>query len=184
MNLWFRLLGVTAKRPWKHATKTHGLDVTRTKMRVWLTDLDFNRHVTNSRYFSMADIARTDFTFKIGAHKVAWKHKAMPIVGDTWGKFRKELKLFQRFEIQTQLIGWDEKWFFIQHQFIRKERVVGVVVVRGVFRSSKGLVSPNHFFEELNVDNEPPKMTPWLEKWSQSCDVMSEDIRSKENQAC
>lgn len=181
MNLWFRLIGLTAKQPWKQAKRVAGTDVIVTKMRVWLTDLDINRHVTNSRYFAMADIARTDFTFKTGAHKVAWKHKAMPIVGDTWGKFRKELKLFQKFEVHTKLIGWDEKWFFMQHQYKRNGRVVGMVVVRGLFRSGKGHVAPSAFFHALKMDDSPPAMEPWLEQWSKSCDHLSQNIRENEN---
>jgi acyl-CoA thioesterase FadM len=74
-------------------------------MRVWPFDLDINRHVTNGRYFSMADIARMDFLFRSGGYKVALEHKALPIVGDNWGKFRKELKLFQKFEIHTRMLG-------------------------------------------------------------------------------
>ena len=149
-------------------------------MRVWPTDLDLNRHVTNGRYFSMGDIARTDFTFKTGAHKVAWQHKAMPVVGDTWGKFRKELKLFQSFEIHTKLIAWDDKWFFIQHQFVRKGRLFGMVVVRGLFRTRKNNVPPGEFFKEMAVDSSSPEWNEWLAQWSQSCDVLSQEIRASE----
>ena len=58
MNLWFRLTRLLLSRPWRRVAGPDATIVT--TMRVWPLDLDINRHVTNGRYFSMADIARTD----------------------------------------------------------------------------------------------------------------------------
>ncbi len=180
MNLWFRLIGLLFSRPWrsKVTNKDH---VAVIKLRVWPTDLDLNRHVTNGRYFAFGDIARIDFALKTGTHKVAWKHKATAVVGDTWGKFRKELKLFEVFEIHTKIVGWDEKWFYFKHHFVRNERIVGVVVVRGLFKTRSYTVPPQEFFRELGFDDTPPEKGEWLECWSKSCDLMSEEIREFEN---
>ncbi len=85
MNLWFRLLHMLLRRPWRKPV--HGLATTVVRMRVWPLDLDLNRHVTNGRYFTLADVARMDFVLRTGAFRVALRHKAMPIVGDTWASF-------------------------------------------------------------------------------------------------
>ena len=58
---------------------------------------------------------------------VARQQKAYPVVGDALAKFRRDLKLFQSFEIHTRLIGWDHKWGFLEHRFVRNS---------GVFRSA------------------------------------------------
>jgi hypothetical protein len=63
--------------------------------------------------------------------------KAVPIVGDAWGKFRRELKLFETFEIHTRMLGWDDKWSFLEHRFVKDGRTAGVVVMRGVFRAAE-----------------------------------------------
>lgn len=84
MNLWFRLLLMLLRRPWRKPVG--GLDTTVVKMRVWPLDLDFNRHVTNGRYFTMADVGRMDYVLRSGAYKVALRHKAFPVVGDVWGE--------------------------------------------------------------------------------------------------
>jgi len=146
MNLWFRLLLMLLRRPWRKPVG--GLDTTVVKMRVWPLDLDFNRHVTNGRYFTMADVGRMDYVLRSGAYKVALRHKAFPVVGDVWGKFRRELRLFEAFEIHSRMLGWDDKWVFVEHRFMRKERVIGVVMMRGLFRSAKGLADPQEFIAE------------------------------------
>lgn len=178
MNLWFRLLLMLSRRPWRKPV--HPFETTRIRMRVWPFDLDLNRHVTNGRYFTLADIGRMDYVLRTGAFRVALRHRAVPIVGDTWGKFRRELRLFESFEIHTRMLGWDDKWSFVEHRFVRKERVVGVVVMRGLFRSSEGTVSPRELVREMGIDATPPQMPQWLTAWSESCDEMSRGLRDEE----
>ncbi|PIQ42090.1 MAG: thioesterase [Thalassolituus sp. CG17_big_fil_post_rev_8_21_14_2_50_53_8] len=178
MNLWFRLLLILLRRPWRKPVG--GLDTTVVKMRVWPLDLDFNRHVTNGRYFTMADVGRMDYVLRSGAYKVALRHKAFPVVGDVWGKFRRELRLFEAFEIHSRMLGWDDKWVFVEHRFMRKERVIGVVIMRGLFRSAKGLVDPQEFIAEMNLAPQSPPLPDWLSAWSESCDGMSSQLRDEE----
>ncbi|MDP3848275.1 MAG: thioesterase family protein [Pseudomonas sp.] len=178
MNLWFRLLLMLLRRPWRKPMD--GLATTVIRMRVWPLDLDFNRHVTNGRYFTLADVGRMDYVLKTGAFRVALRHKAIPIVGDTWGKFRRELKLFEAFEIHTRMLGWDAKWSFVEHRFVSQGRVVGTVVIRGLFRSAKGTLAPSEFARALGLDEQSPVMPQWLTEWAQSCDNLSLQLRAEE----
>lgn len=181
MNLWFRLILMLFRRPWRKPVD--GLATTVIRLRVWPLDLDLNRHVTNGRYFTLADIGRMDFVLRSGAFRVALRNKAVPIVGDTWGKFRRELKLFESFEIHTRILGWDDKWSFMEHRFVSKGRVIGVVIMRGLFRSAKGTVAPVEFVRELGLAEQSPEMSMWLTAWSQSCDDMSRQLRGEEASA-
>lgn len=178
MNLWFRLLLMLFRRPWRKPVDALGTTVVR--MRVWPLDLDFNRHVTNGRYFTLADVGRMDFVLRSGAFRVALRLKALPIVGDTWGKFRRELKIFQTFEIHTRMLGWDEKWVFMEHRFLREGRVIGVVVMRGLFRSNKGPVPPLELVREIGTTQPSSELPAWLTAWSNSCDQMSLQLRREE----
>jgi acyl-CoA thioesterase FadM len=178
MNLWFRLLLMLFRRPWRRPVDA--LATTVIRMRVWPLDLDLNRHVTNGRYFTLADIGRMDFVLRSGAYRVALRNRAVPIVGDTWGKFRRELKVFESFEIHTRMLGWDEKWSFMEHRFVSKGRVIGVVIMRGLFRAAKGTVAPAEIVRELGLAEQSPEMSTWLTTWSQSCDDMSRQLRGEE----
>jgi hypothetical protein len=76
MNLWFRLFWMLLKRPWRKAADPFSTTVIR--MRVWPLDLDLNRHVTNGRYFTMADIGRMDYVLKTGAFRTACASRPCP----------------------------------------------------------------------------------------------------------
>ena len=180
MNLWFRLLLMLSRRPWR--IPVPGLATPVVHLRVWPLDLDFNRHVTNGRYFTLADVGRMDYVLRSGAFRVALRHRALPIVGDVWGKFRRELKLFERFEIHTRMLGWDDKWSFVEHRFVKDQRVIGVVVMRGLFRGPKGTVAPGEFARELELDEQSPPLPHWLCEWAASCDGLSTCLREAEQQ--
>ena len=115
------------------------LATTRVTLRVWPNDLDLNLHVNNGRYLALADISRMHWFASTGVLAIARQNKVFPIVGDVIAKFRRDLKVFETFEIHTRLMGWDHKWGFLEHRFVRNQRVIGVVAIRGVFNGATGL---------------------------------------------
>ena len=118
------------------------LATTRITLRVWPNDLDLNFHVNNGRYLALADIGRMHWFVSTGVLAIARQEKMFPVVGDAIAKFRRDLKVFESFEIHTRLMGWNHKWGFLEHRFVRNHRVIGVVAIRGIFNGPKGTLDP------------------------------------------
>ena len=55
MNLWLRLIKVVLRALF--ARRIGILDTSRITLRVWPNDLDFNGHVNNGRFLTLADHA-------------------------------------------------------------------------------------------------------------------------------
>jgi acyl-CoA thioesterase FadM len=144
---WLRLIRVGSSLIGQ--SKVDLLATTRVSLRAWPNDLDYNLHVNNGRYLALADIGRMHWFVSTGVLRVARQQKAIPVIGDAIAKFRHDLKVFQTFEIHTRLLGWDRKWGFIEHRFVRMDRVIGVVAVRGVFKGPGGSVDPEVFLAGL-----------------------------------
>lgn len=181
MNLWWRLLCMLLTaftRP-----RVTPLETSRLRMTVLPNDLDFNGHINNGRYFTLADVGRMDFVLRSGAAKVAWARRALPIVGDAMAKFRRDLKLFERYDMHTRLLGWDDKWTFLEHRFVRHGRVLGIVVIRGLFRAPEGPLKPQLFAEALGISPVSPPLPEWVLAWNRSCDALSQTIRLEEQAA-
>jgi acyl-CoA thioesterase FadM len=156
------------------------LSTTRVNLRVWPNDLDVNLHVNNGRYLALADIGRLDWFVRTGALGVARKQQAFPVVGDAIAKFRRDLKAFQSFEIHTRLLGWDEKWGFIEHRFVRNDRVIGVVAIRGVFKGPGGPLDPGILLTGLGAAAPSPTLPEWTRCFQQSSELLSEALREEE----
>jgi acyl-CoA thioesterase FadM len=175
---WLRLIrmgfGLVA------ASRVDLLATTRVSLRVWPNDLDINFHVNNGRYLALADIGRIHWFAVTGALAVARRQKAFPVVGDAIAKFRRDLKAFQTFEIHTRLIGWDPKWGFIEHRFVRDQRVIGVVAVRGIFKGPDGPIDPRILLQELAHAAPSPALPEWTNHFQHSAESLSELLREEE----
>ena len=178
MNLWFRLIWMLLTVRWR--ARAGLFDTTSLPMRVLPTDLDFNGHINNGRYFTLADLGRMDFLLRTGTARIVLARRAAPIVGDAMAKFRKDLKPFQRYTIQTRLLGWDAKWIFMEHRFVRGGRCAGVVAMRGLLKTSAGPIAPSELVAALGLDIPSPALPDWLSAWHASCDSMTGALRAEE----
>jgi acyl-CoA thioesterase FadM len=175
---WLRLIRVVTGlvgRP-----KVDLLATTRVRLRVWPNDLDFNLHVNNGRYLTLADLGRIHWFARTGILGVARHHKAHPVVGDAMARFRRDLRAFQSFEIHTRLIGWDHKWGFLEHRFVRGGRVLGVVAVRGLFKGPGGPVEPGALFGGTAQAITSPQLPDWASRFDESSELLSEMLREEE----
>jgi acyl-CoA thioesterase FadM len=177
MSPWLRLLRVVLLRDRR---RVDVLATTRVRLRVWPNDLDFNRHVNNGRYLSLADLGRIDWFLRTGLLQLALRQGAFPVVGDAIAKFRRDLRVFQSFEICSRIVGWDERWGFLEHRFLRGGRVVAVVAVRGMFRGANGPVPPSAFLVALGAPRESPPLPEWLRSWSGASEGLSAVLRAEE----
>jgi acyl-CoA thioesterase FadM len=147
----FRTLLIFLKKPFLKRSSLK--DVTEIQMRVLPTDLDLLWHVNNGVYLSLMDFGRWDMVFRNGIFDLTRKKGWYAVVAGESIKFRKALKLFDKFSLQTQTVGYDEKYFFIQQKFIFKGEVYAVGMVRVRFLSQKGgSVSTAELLKELHVD--------------------------------
>jgi acyl-CoA thioesterase FadM len=183
MNLWFRLIWMLLTVRLRGPLKLSDTAVLR--LRVLPNDLDFNGHVNNGRYFTLADLGRLDFSIRTGLMSVAIANRAIPLLGDAMARFRKDLRPFQRFDLETRLLGGDDKWGFFEHRFVRGGRVVGVVVTRGQFRTAQGPLTRSTLLTGLGLaqDTPSPPLPSWVLAWHRGCEDLGAALREEEQRA-
>jgi acyl-CoA thioesterase FadM len=156
MNLIFRLLWLfisASKR------KRIGLtDESELILRVLPTDLDINMHLTNARYLSMMDLGRTELIIQTGMLRKVFARRWLPVVAVANLKFIKQINPFQRFKLITRVIGWDEKWFYIEQRFEANEKLAAVGVIKGLFRSKSGNVSTDEMLRLAGYAGDAPEL--------------------------
>jgi acyl-CoA thioesterase FadM len=175
---WLRLFGVGLSLIGK--SKVDLLATTRVRLRVWPNDLDYNLHVNNGRYLALAQISGAHWFVRTGSLGIARQHKAFPVIGDAFAKFRHDLKVFQTFEIHTRVIGWDSKWVFFEHRFVRKDRVIGVVAGHAVLKAQSGPIDLQIVSAELGHSAPSPELPEWAKRFDQGAELLSERIRDEE----
>lgn len=161
--------------------RAQALDTTRVHSRVMPNDLDLNRHVNNGRVFTFADLGRMDWFYRTGCLRAALKHGWMPVIGDATGRFIRQMKVFERFSIDTRLLGWTDKWAFLEHRIYAHDgRLAGIVVIRGMFWSARGgAVPPAQLMAASGQGDslQSPELPLWVRTWAQGMDQLSAEAR-------
>ena len=117
MNLWLRLLWVfltTLFRPRLEAP----LGVSVVPMIVLPNDLDVNFHMNNGRYLTLMDLGRFDLFARGGLLKAIRGAGWTPILSAAKIRFRRELRVWRRFRIESRVVFWEHTTFVMEHRMI------------------------------------------------------------------
>jgi acyl-CoA thioesterase FadM len=165
MNLFLRLLLLFVT--YRFRPRCEPLGPSRKRFLVWPPDLDVLFHVNNGVYLSMLDVARVDMILRSGLATPLRKHGIYPVVAAETIRFRRSLQLFQSFDIETRVIGWDEKAFILQHHFLRRGELVAEAIVRSRFlRRKGGTVSTSELLQLIGRADPSPALPEWIDAWN------------------
>jgi len=163
MNLWLRLI-----RVWLAALRGPSLapdDESVIRVRVWPHDLDLWGHVNDGRYLTLSDLGRLDLALRIGLFQAVRRQRWTMPMGGAALSFRRPLRLFHTCDIHTRIVGWDDKWGYIESRFVREGRTVATVVAKVVVRGPDGTVTPRRLLEVLGIDREPLPVPEHVRRW-------------------
>jgi acyl-CoA thioesterase FadM len=136
MHMLFRFIILFLKKRW--LPKSEFDETTEISMRVLPTDLDFLWHVNNGVYFSFMDFGRMDMIYRNGVFQLSQREGWYGVVAGETIKFKRSLKLFDKFTIQTKVLGHDERYFFISQKFMCQGQLMASGLVKIRFLSKKG----------------------------------------------
>lgn len=133
--------------------------------RVWPHDVDNNLHLNNSRYLAMMDLGRMDLIVRCGVGRQMAIRKWAVILASTTIRFRRGLKPFQRFELVTRFVGWDEKWIYLEQQFRRDGELMAGALAKGLFQAPEGNVPTREVLRSVNFRRRAPVLPRAVRQW-------------------
>jgi hypothetical protein len=98
-----------------------------------LLETDYNLHKSNSTYFSDLDISRTACATKLLAPGLGFVSRDLEthpdptkrkfgrlrvILGSVFTNFGREIPPYVKYEVQTRLLSWDQKWIYLVSYFV------------------------------------------------------------------
>lgn len=117
MNLWFRLIGYLMTLAWRPRLTPPG-DVSRLRFRVLPNDLDTSLHMNNGRYLAIMDLGRLDIMASAGLLRAVLAQGWTPVASSVLIRFRRELRLFQRYTLETRLVAWNDTAVVMEQLFV------------------------------------------------------------------
>ena len=169
MNLYLRLLRILFRQFWT-AKMASPLERRLLFFRTWLHDCDFNLHMTNSRYLALMDLCRMDLMMAMGMTKHIMKHKWKFVVNAQEITYIKEIPPLARFRISTQILAWDEKYFYVEHRVSSKGKLHAIAHIRIAALGKKGVMNMQEIFDVCGLEVKQPEPVEAVEIWKQLLD--------------
>lgn len=169
MNLWLRLL-VYVLTAWRRPRLELPDGVSRLTFRVWPHDLDTSLHLNNGRYLTLMDLGRLDVMVSGGLWRAVLRHKWTPVATAIKIRYRRELRLFERFEIASRIVAWDATTVVMEQRFLFKGGTRdGQLAAHALFkgglydRAQSQFVPIGRLMEEVGVLAQSPPLSPDVE---------------------
>lgn len=116
MSYLLRTLGMFARRPWHRKAKVQDHFHSRFHVLPW--DCDLNLHLTNSQYPLWLDLARTEFFLAIGTGPLFVRYGWRSVLASQTLTFVREIKPFSTVDLESRVLHWDRKYFYMEHRFL------------------------------------------------------------------
>lgn len=168
MNVWWRTLLtiMRAKVMLRRRGPIAPRSVGRIKLRTLPTDIDLLMHMNNGRYASLFDLGRFDLLIRTGIWDAMAERDWYAVVAHETVTFRKSLQLWQRFTVESRLIGHDDKAVYQMHRAVVDGEVYCEMIVRARFlRKAGGVVNTEELFEALGRPDDLPPLPDWIQTW-------------------
>ncbi len=166
MNLWLRLLACLLAARFKPALSMPS-SLSKLGFKVWPHDLDLSAHMNNGRYLTLMDIGRLDIMVRSGLWRAVLANKWVPIASTITIRYRRELRLFQKFRLETRLLCWDEIQVVMEQSFVidggpRDGQLAAHALFKGGLydRQSKSFVQVAELMRSIGVAAESPEPAP------------------------
>jgi acyl-CoA thioesterase FadM len=126
-------------------------------------------HMNNGIFLTLLDLGRYDLSLRSGIWQKWKKLGWYPVVVSENITFRKSLRLWQKFDLETKVIGWTDEAFYFEQRFVVGEEIYARAVVRIRFlKRSRGILSPLEVLEATPWHGKVPVLPEWVVNWSKA----------------
>lgn len=149
--------------------------------RVMFTDLDLYLHMNNARYSRSAEYGRLFFALTNGIDVVVKEMGATVVLTAITIRFRRELRLFQKYKLKTRPVYWTNSDVYFEHRFetgpnsfvncimYAQMRFVNVTVPDVIKRICNG--------KEVTSPDPPKDLLKWIEYVNSSSESLKSETK-------
>lgn len=136
----------------------------------WPWDLDIWLELNNGRTFTIYDLGRSMLTVRSGLLPVMKANQWGVAVAGSTIRYRRRIRAFERFEMHSRLLGWDDKFFYVEQSIWKTNgECASHAVLRTAFTCAKGIVAPNDIIPKWKCEELiSPELPGWVQTWCEA----------------
>lgn len=163
MYPYFRL--ALAVRQARRAPRLTVLDPHISQHRIWPWDLDPWMELNNGRTLTLFDLGRIPMSIRMGFEGAARAHGWGITVAGNSTRYRRRVTVFTVLTQQCRVIGWDDRFSYVEQSFWRGDDCTAQMLLRSAFTSRAGIVPPATVLRALGQDPVSPPLPDWAAAW-------------------
>lgn len=173
--IWRTLLVMwRARRRLRREGRIAPTEISRVRLRTLPTDIDVLRHMNNGRYLSLFDLGRWDLLARTGMAEAMKRNGWYGVVSAETITFRKSLELWQRFEVESRLLGHDDKAIYLEHRAVVDGEIYARAIIRSrMLKRSGGTLSHDELFAAVGRPEGLPEVEQWMHDWADASSLPS-----------
>lgn len=163
-----------AKELWTHrAAPPLGLFETHvSRHRVWPWDLDPWMELNNGRTLTLYDLGRVPMAMRMGLGPLMRARGWGLTVAGNSTRYRRRVTVFSQVEMRTRLLGWDERFLYMEQSMWRLGECTSHILIRSAIvqtgQGRAGIVPPAEFAAAAGVAPESPPLPGWVRAWAEA----------------
>jgi acyl-CoA thioesterase FadM len=169
MLLLFRFLYAVVRSRFR--SRLGPLDESVVRFTVLPHDCDLNFHLNAGRFVSFMDVARVELIGRTRLLGMLLRRGWRPVMGGCVVRYRRSILPFERFHVRTRVVGWDEKWIYVEHVVEKDGELRAIGHMRTVIRGRNGTIAPKDVLALLKLEQlESPPLPEFVQQWRASED--------------
>ena len=112
------------------------LDQNISQHRAWPWDIDPWLDLNNGRILTLFDLGRVELAQSTGLNAVLLRNRWGIVVAGNTTRYRKRITMMQRFEMRTRVIGWDNRFVYMEQSMWREGECCNHILIRGAVTST------------------------------------------------
>ena len=137
-------------------------------LRVLPTDIDIAMHINNGMYFSLMDLGRFDLMVRAGIWEKMRRRGWSPVVSGETIAFRKSLQLWQRYTIETRIIGLDSKAVYFEQRMVSGGEIYARAHISTRLVCKGRPVSQEEILAEFGEPPASMELPGWIHEWREN----------------
>ena len=132
----------------------------------WPQNIDPWLELNNGRTLTLYDLGRIPMAGRTGLHRIA-KAKGWGLaVAGASVRYRKRVKMFDRIEMYSRLLGWDERFIYMdQTMWVRGACTSQALLRSAITQGKRGIVPPAEMAVAMGLSGESPALPGWVQDW-------------------
>lgn len=131
----------------------------------WPWDLDLWMELNNGRMLTLFDLGRFPLALRVGLLRTLRKQKWGMTVAGSSVRYRRRVRVFNRVEMLSRCIGWDERFMYVDQTMWRGGECTSQLLVRLAVTDRNGIVPTDRVLKAMGRTEPSPALPDWVVAW-------------------